>query len=120
MTERLSTWLAWSGAALYLITALLHHLGYGPITQLAEQGPEDLRPLVPPLWLSFSASLIVLALIILAVARAPNPYRRRVLVLAACGPIVGAALQLAYLGFIPPTAMLLVDGLVVLGAAAGG
>lgn len=117
---KLSNALALTGAALFGLTAGLHHLGFSPVTALGAQGPADLRPLIPMLWLYFSLSLLVLAFIILAVAQATGTARNRVLALTALGPLAGAVLQFAYTGFIPPTALLLADAAVVLSAATLG
>lgn len=99
-------------------TAALHYTGLGYITGLAADAPAELRPLVPLLWLSFSVNLLVLALLLAEIARDPMPAHRTMLILVTLGPLGGAALQIRYVGFIAPTAILLVDAAVVLAAAA--
>ncbi len=109
--------LAWIAAILYIITAVWHQSGLSSITALAATGPAGLQPLVPALWVAFGVSLVLLALIIMACARSTSPDRRAILALAALGPLSGAVLQIVYLGFIPPTALLLLDTAVGFAAA---
>lgn len=112
--------LARLAALLYFSTAALHLMGFAPVTALAEQGPAELRPLVPLLWLSISLSLAVLGGILLLTAGLSGPQRRWILVLVSLDPLGAAALQLFYLGFLPPTAMLLADSAVAIWAALDG
>jgi hypothetical protein len=91
----------------YIATAALHATGYDSVTGLAEQGPDELRALMPALWLIFSVDLVVLGLIILVIAWRPLGAGKIILAIAALYPLAAAALQVHFLGFIPPTAILL-------------
>ena len=105
-------------AAGFLGTAILHSTGYGAILRLAEQAPAELQVLAPAMWLVFSFDLAILGLIVAVVAVRPSAVGRLVLVLAALCPLSAAGLQLRFLGFIPPTGLLLmVGGLTLIGAA---
>jgi hypothetical protein len=66
-----------------------------------------MKELMPTLWLMFSFDLVVLGLIIGAVALRPIGWSWQIVALAALCPLGAAALQLLYIGFIPPTAILL-------------
>ena len=110
--------LTWIAAAGFLATAALHGSGYGPVNRLAEDGPAGLRALVPALWLAFSGDLVVLGLIVGAVACRPSTVGRIILVIASLCPAGVAALQLRFLGFVPPTAILLALGALTMVAAA--
>ena len=93
-------------AAGFFIAAMLHTSGYQSVTLLAQQGPGGLGGLVSALWLAFSAGMITLGLIVALLAREPVGGARAILILAACFPLVTAMLQLRFLGFIPPVAIL--------------
>ena len=116
-SHKTASMLAWIAAVLYVVTAAWHQSGLASISALAAQGPRGLQPLVAALWVSFGVSLVVLALIIALCARSASPDRRLVLAAAALGPLSGAVLQLAYHGFIAPTALLLLDAAVAFAAA---
>lgn len=111
---RLVTGLAALG---YFATAWIHSTGFDSITALAAEGPEEMAGLAPALWLAFSLDLIVLGLVIVGAAlRRDGPVRPVIAVAALC-PFGAAALQLRYIGFIPPTGILLTIGtLALLGA----
>jgi hypothetical protein len=85
---------------------MLHMSGYQSVALLAQQGPTGLGPLVSALWLAFSAAMITLGLIVAILARGQLAATRAILVLAACFPLATALLQLRFLGFIPPVAIL--------------
>lgn len=102
----------------YFATAWIHSTGFDSITALAADGPEELAALVPALWLAFSLDLVVLGLVIVAAALRPGGSARVVTAVAALCPFGAAALQLRYIGFIPPTAILLTIG--TLAAVAAG
>ncbi len=110
--------LAGVAAAGFFATAWLHGTGYDSVTQLAGTGPRELESLVPALWLSFSFDLVVLGLIVAAVAWRPSTSSRAVLAIAALAPLAGAGLQLRFIGFVPPTAILIALGGLTLAAAA--
>jgi hypothetical protein len=118
MREKSGTILAWVAAIMYLLTAAMHMLGFEPTRALAQQGPADLRPLVPLLWLSFALSLVVLAAIVAACAHRGASADRLILALTALGPLSGALVQIVYIGFVLPSAILLFDAALALTAAA--
>lgn len=101
----------------FLGTAALHGTGYDSVTQLAARGPAELQALAPALWLAFSLDLVIIGLILAVVARRPIPRDRAVLAVAALSPIGAALLQIRFLGFILPTAILLALGAFTLTAA---
>ena len=102
----------------FLATAGLHATGYKMISSLAKQAPEALQAFAPALWLAISLDLVILGLIVGVVAFRPNGVGRVILIIAAMCPIGVAGLQLIFLGFIPPTALLLGIGALTLTAAA--
>ena len=110
--------LARIAALAFFFTAALHTSAYRDVTALAKSGPPQLHPIVPMLWLGFSLSLIIMGLIILANAKAsPTNHRMMTLVFAGLFAFGCALLQLIYFGFIPPVAILCVDGALTIAAA---
>jgi len=104
--ERVATVTAAIGAGLLFATAGFHLSGYSSVVG---QTPTDLQPLVAAVWVAVGASLIIAAL--LAIAATPLfTVRRRALLT----PISIAAVQIGYLGFLLPTALLLLDAAVLL------
>lgn len=101
----------------FLATAGLHATGYSMVADLAKQAPAEFRALAPALWLAFSFDLAIVGLIIGVVALRPSGVGRVVLLIAGMCPIGAAGLQLIFLGFIPPTALLLGIGALSLMAA---
>jgi hypothetical protein len=117
--RQIGTLLTAVAGASFLATAALHTTGYGSVTGLAAQSQADLQQVVPALWLVFAFNLAVVGLIVLVVAFRPTAPGRLILVIAAFCPFGAAGLQLWFLGFIPPTAILLaVGGLTLVAAAA--
>ncbi len=104
-------------AALLIGTAALHHTGFRSARDLGARAGGDLAIVVPALWLFFSVSLVSVGLASAAMAWRPVPGHRLVLVCLALVPAGGAALQIAYVGFVPPTLILLVDAAALLSAA---
>lgn len=102
----------------YLGTAALHGTGYGSIVRLSADGPDLVGRLMPALWLAFSSDLVVLGVIIGVVALQPTSVARIVLPIAAVCPLVVAGLQVHFIGFVPPTAILIGIGVLALAAAA--
>jgi hypothetical protein len=102
----------------FLGTAGLHSTGYDSVSQLATEITSDLGLVMPALWLIFSLDLAVIGLIVAAVAYRPAPPGRPILVIAAACPLGAAALQLRFIGFVFPTAILLAVGALTLTAAA--
>ena len=101
----------------FLGTATLHSTGYSSVVDLAAGVPSELGVLMPALWLVFSLDLAVLGLIVAAVAWRPFGGTRLILGLAALSPLGAAGLQLTSIGFVPPTAILLVVALLSVSAA---
>jgi hypothetical protein len=105
--KRLGSILGTASAVGFLATAGLHGTGYAAVSGVAREGPEDLHTLVPMLWVAFSADLVVIGVIVLVVAWWRNTASSLVLIAAGCMPAIAAGLQIAYLGFVPPTAILI-------------
>lgn len=112
--ERLATLSASIGAGLVFATAGFHLSGYKSVVS---RMPVEQQPLVAALWVAAGLSLGIAALLAVAVTPLFVVRRRALLYLAALTPLSIAALQLAYLGFLAPTALLLLDAIVL--AAAG-
>lgn len=110
-TERVAVVTAAIGAGLLFATAGVHLSAYSSVVA---QAPADVRPLMSGLWVAVGASLIISALLAIAATPLFIVRRRALLGMAALTPISIALLQIAYLGFIPPTALLLLDGTVLL------
>jgi hypothetical protein len=108
--------LTWLTAVLFIATAGLHHTGYPEVRDLARETGGDVAILMPMLWLFFSIELVILAAVALIVARRPTATHGTILVLLGLVPLTAAVLQLVYIGFIPPTAILLFDALVAIAA----
>ena len=118
---RSSPVLARLAAVAFFITAGLHSFAYRTITAISNVGPPDLRPVVPAIWLAFSLMLVVLGLIIASNATAPpSRYRMQTLILAGIFAFGSATLQMIFFGFIPPVAILCVDGALAVAAAVIG
>lgn len=115
--ERVGSALCLLTAVLLLVTAAFHHTGFGYVSRLASDAAPELRALVPPLWLAFSASLIVLALIAALIGRRPSTGHRAMLLVIALFPAAAAALPIRYIGFMLPTVILLTDASVAVAAA---
>lgn len=101
----------------FIATAALHSTGYKSVTQLAMRSPAELQALVPALWLAFALDLTVVGLIVGVVALRPGATGRLILGMGAACPLSAAGLQLWFLGFIPPTGILLGIGGLTLVAA---
>ena len=108
--ERVATVTAAIGAGLLFATAAVHLSAYPSVVA---QTPMDVRPLMSALWVAGGASLIVSGLLAVAVTPLFIVRRRALLGIAALTPLSIAAVQIAYLGFLPPTALLLVDAAVL-------
>ena len=108
--ERVATVTAAIGAGLLFATAGVHLSAYSSVVA---QTPTDVRPLMSALWIAGGASLIIAALLAVAVTPLFIVRRRAILAIAALTPVSIAAVQIAYLGFLPPTALLLFDAVVL-------
>jgi len=102
----------------FLSTAALHSTGYDSIVDLSRDVPGAMGAVMPALWLVFSSDLAVLGLIVGVLAIRPTDVARPVLTIAACCPLVAAGLQLRFIGFVPPTALLLALGVLTFVSAA--
>jgi hypothetical protein len=109
--ERVATVTAAIGAGLLFATAGFHLSGYSSVVR---QTPTDLQPLVAAVWVAVGASLIISALLAIAATPLFTVRRRALLAIAALTPISIAAVQIGYLGFLVPTALLLLDALLLL------
>jgi hypothetical protein len=109
--SRAATVTAAVGAGLLFLTAGLHHSAYSSVVG---QAPADLQPLVAALWVAVGISLVIAALLAVAATPLFIVRRRALLGIAALVPLSIAGLQLAYLGFLPPTGLLLFDAVVLL------
>ena len=113
--HRLAAGLASLAAGLNFLTAGLHFSAY---SKVVSQAPTpDLSALMAALWLVSGIVLLIAALIAVAATPLFVVRRRAFLYLAASIPISIAGCQIAFLGFLAPTAILLVDGLLLVAAA---
>lgn len=96
----------------FLGTAGLHSTGYDSAVRLGNEVPGVMGEAIPMLWLGFSFDLAVLGLIIGVLVARPRDVARPILAIAALCPFSAAGLQLAFIGFVPPTAILIVLGVV--------
>ncbi len=104
----------------FLGTAALHGTGYRSVARAATQIEGVLGAAVPALWLMFSLDLLVLGLVAGTVAARPGRSARPILAFAALCPLGAAALQIRFIGFVAPTAVLLALGAITALAAAIG
>lgn len=118
--RRIGTALTVVAALAFFATAGIHSTGYSSVTALTADASPDLAALVPALWLAFSMDLVVVGLIVGVVAFGTVRGGRPILFCAALNPLGAAGLQVYYLGFIPPTAVLLTVATLTLAAAAVG
>jgi hypothetical protein len=109
--ERVATVTAAIGAGLLFATAGVHLSAYSSVVS---QTPSDIRPLMSALWVAGGVSLIISALLAVVATPLFIVRRRALLAIAALTPISIAAVQIAYLGFLPPTALLALDAAVLL------
>jgi hypothetical protein len=91
----------------FVLTARLHWTGLSTVVELASSAPRPLPELAPALWIAFSIDLVVLGLIAAVVSYRPGAATVPVLALASICPLGAAGLQMKFLGFMPPTAILL-------------
>jgi len=108
--QRAATVTAAIGAGLLFATAGLHLSAYSFILA---QTAADSRPLMAALWVFCGVSLIFSALLAIAATPLFIVRRRALLWIAALTPASIAALQLMYLGFMTPTALLLLDAVIL-------
>jgi hypothetical protein len=111
--ERVATVTAAVGAGLLFATAGVHLSAYSTVVT---QAPTELQPLMSALWVAGGISLIIAALLAVAATPLFIVRRRALLGIAALIPISIAAVQIAYLAFLPATGLLLVDAAVLVAA----
>ena len=87
---------------------------------MTAQAPADIRPLLAGLWVATGVSLMLAATLVVAVRPLRSYRRRAILFIAALTPLSIAVVQIIYVGFIPPTALLLLDVVVIVAVAALG
>ena len=116
-TSGLRSLLSISSGLGFFVAAGLHAGRYSRISAFAGKGPEGLLPLVQLLWVSFSAGLVVVGVIVFVTIWRFTPLSRWVLLVAGFLPAINAGLQVAYLGFVWPTAILVSLALVTWAAA---
>jgi len=118
--ERSATLTASVGAGLLFFTAGLHFQAYSSIVSRAGQQhpavmePLALQPLVAALWVACGVSAVIAGLLAVAVTPLFVVRRRALLGIAALTPLSIAILQVVYIGFMTPTAILLLDAAVLL------
>lgn len=110
---RLASLTASIGAGLVFGTAGFHLSASSSVTA---EAPADLQPLMAALWVAAGVSLILSALLVVAVTPMFIVRRRALLAIAALTPLSIAILQVVYLGFLAPTALLLLDTAVLVAA----
>ena len=115
--HRIAQVLAGVSAFGFFLAAGLHTAGYRQVVLQAEQGFSGLGSLVAALWLAFDAAMVVLGGIVTVVALGRVARARWVLTLAGSFPFVTVLLQLHFLGFTRPTAILSTIAAVSFGAA---
>jgi hypothetical protein len=98
------------GAGLLFGTAGFHLSAYSAVVA---QAPTDLRPLMGAAWVAVGASLLISGLLAVVATPLFIVRRRALLGIAALTPVSIALLQIAYLGFLLPTALLLFDAVVL-------
>ncbi len=109
--------LAGAAAVALILTAAIHATGLPRFDRLAAEAGGALAVFVPLLWIAFSIDLVALGIIAAIIAARPGPYGRLVLLTLALPPLAAAMLQVLYLGFILPTAILLLDTVLLVAAA---
>ena len=115
---RLTRIFSWASAIGFLLVAALHGSAYGRVLGMAREAPDPVRRILSVLWLGGSGDFVALGLVLAAVAGTGGRTGALVTAFAALSPLAIAALQTTFLGFSPPTAMLLVLGALTLVAAA--
>lgn len=116
--QRLGNILIYTTAGLLVASGGLHLSAYAQINALAQSsGVTELHALVPVLWLVMGVDLVTVGLIVGLVAFENSNGGRYVLFAVAICPLGAALLQMVYLGFIAPTALLLLDGAMAIASA---
>lgn len=106
-----------TGALALLATATMHTMATPQINKLAASVPGDSGVLLPLLFVAFGITLGLAGVLTAVVSLRAGRGDHWILAVVALFPLAGAVLQMIYLGFIAPTALLLLDSLLVLGTA---
>lgn len=109
--ERTASLSASVGAGLLFATASFHLSAYSSVLA---RTPTDVRRLLAALWVSGGVSLVLSGMLAVAATPLFVVRRRAILGIAALTPLSIAVLQIIYLGFLAPTALLLLDTAVLL------
>jgi len=106
-------------AVMLLASGALHLAAYsGNISPLAQSAtPDDVRALLPALWLTVGVDLVVMGLVVAGIGFENSTGGRWALAAVALGSWAGVVLHLTFFGFIAPTALLLLDGALALTCA---
>ena len=86
----------------FIVVGAMHGSGLPYAKQLAANGGDDLRSIMPVLWLGTSAGMTVAGLMLFALAWQPGRIARRVVALAALLPLLEVILLVVYAGLSAP------------------
>ena len=114
--SRLARWLSRATGIGLLLIGIIHGLGYLKVSPLAGSISDDFREILRVLWLSFAVHYFALGGMVL-IGAGGRRGSWGLLALAAAAPLLDGLLQISFLGFIPPTAILLVVAAIGLAAA---
>jgi hypothetical protein len=104
-------------AVMLVVTGVLHSAAYGQVSRMAGSvGSADVQALLPLLWTVFGIDLIGLGVVVAVVGLENSNGGRWVLFASAICPIGAAIGQMVFLGFEPPTALLLLNGALAIAA----
>ena len=109
--DRLATLTASVGAALVFGTAWFH---LGAYSSVVSGFPAEHQAMAGAMWVYGGVGLVLAGLLAIAATPLFLVRRRAILAVAALTPLAIALLQVIYLGFLPATALLLVDGAILL------
>ncbi len=112
--QRLGTVLTAVAAAGFFATAAFHTTGYSSVVNAVALAPERVRVLLPMLWLAITFDFTVMGLIVAVLAYRPEGPVRSILPVVAICPFGAAGLQIRFVGFILPTAILIGVGVLTL------
>jgi hypothetical protein len=110
----MAVWTARVGVGLLMGTAIFHLSAYDSVVG---RSPGDTQPLIGAAWIAGGASLVLAGLLVVVATPVFVVRRAAFLLIAALTPLSIAILQILYLGFIPPTGLLLLDAAAVIASA---
>ena len=114
----LASLLGYVAAGLLTLTGIFHLTGLSYVRRLAAAAGGELAAIAPLLWVAFSVSLVVAALVAVVGAHRPDRTFWPVPLCLALIPAAAVALQVTVVGFSLPTAALLLDAVALVVAAA--